>query len=190
MQLPQLQPICLQHLQQATCCCSTRSSQPAAAAAKVARQIFHKHNRAPSILMILMDKSAQNDGRKTCWEHPGQDVGQRQRHRQTEYEGGGEGGRRTGGSADCADLAVSGMCCQAPLAFCILRSFEPPLSLFLVQQCWGARPFKMQQVSPLTETRRNKYMYVYTDIYFQLKGERRSRGVWARRGEGALATTI
>lgn len=40
--------------------------------------------------MILMDKSAQNDGRKTCWEHPGQDVGQRQRHRQTEYEGGGE----------------------------------------------------------------------------------------------------
>lgn len=103
---------------------------------------------------------------------------------------GGEGGRRTGGSADCADLAVSGMCCQAPLAFCILRSFEPPLSLFLVQQCWGARPFKMQQVSPLTETRRNKYMYVYTDIYFQLKGERRSRGVWARRGEGALATTI
>lgn len=95
----------------------------------------------------------------------------------------GEGGRRTGGSADCADLAVSGMCCQAPLAFCILRSFEPPLSLSLVQQCWGARPFKMQQVSPLTETRRNKYMYIqiYTFSWRMKDGQ---GGVDSARGGG------
>lgn len=74
--------------------CNTCNMQHAAvaataAAAKVARQIFHKHNRAPSILMILMDKSAQNDGRKTCWEQPGQ----RTEEQTVKREGSGGEGR-------------------------------------------------------------------------------------------------